>query len=149
MSRLGEIMSIYQGSNADATKALYAELEAIGPLGVIAMNLLRAQKASSRAKEYSRRFKSDAYRKKQWSMDNACAALVEHGAGMVWGWGLDPVQPVHKHVLYVNTPSGQVSFHSEFRGKGPDFPGEWDGVLGMSPDRITRWCATLLDQVAA
>lgn len=149
MSRLGDVMTIYRGSNPDATKALYAELVAIGPLGVIAMNLLRAQKASERAKQYSRRFKGDAYAKKQWSMDNACAALLEHGAGIVWGWGLDTVQPVHKHVLYVDTPGGQVSFHSEFRGKGPDYPGEWDGIAGMSPDRITRWCSTLLDQVAA
>lgn len=149
MSRLGEVMTIYLGSDADATRALYAELEALGPIGVIAMNLLRAQKASERAKQYRRRFKGDAYAKKQWSMDNACKALLEHGAGMRWGWGLDLAQLVHKHVLYVDTPSGQVSFHSEFRGEGPDYPGEWDGVAGMSPDRVTRWCATLLDAVTA
>jgi hypothetical protein len=150
VSRLGEVMLTYQGSDSERTRLLYDELAGLGPLGVIAMNLLRAQKASSRAKDYrGRGYRGQAYDKKQWSMDNACRALIEHGAEIGWGWGLDPAQPVHCHVLYVETPFGQVSFHSGQRGDGPDYLGAWDGVQGMGADRITRWCARLLDEAAS
>lgn len=149
MSRLVDVMETYQGSDADRTRALYAELEGLGPSGVIAMNLLRAQKASERAKAYRRGFKGQAYDKKQWSMDNACKALLEHSGSIRWGWGVDETQPVHRHVLYVDLPSGQVSFHAGVRGEGPEYPGEWDGRPGLSPQRITQWCAALLDGVAA
>jgi hypothetical protein len=147
MSRLADVMETYLGSDADRTTALYAELQALGPIGVIAMNLLRAQKASERAKEYRPRFRRQAYDKKQWSIDNACTALLEHGADIVWGWGIDPKQEVHRHVLYIELPTGQLSFHSGERGDGPDYRGEWDGKPGRGPDRITRWCAQLLHQV--
>lgn len=141
-------MATYRGSDADRTRALYAEISALGPAGVVAMNLLRAQKASERAKLYrGRANKGQAYEKKQWSMGNACLALQQHGEaiGIVWGWGVDASQPVHSHVLYVDCPTGQVSFHSGFRGVGPDYPGEWDGVAGMGPQRVVTWCANLLD----
>ena len=150
MSRLGDVMAIYDGSDADRTGALYAELEAKGPIGVIATNLFRAQKASARAKAYrGRGYKGAAYDKKQWSMNNLCDALAAHGGGLRWGWGIDPVQAVHCHVLYVDLPTGQVSFHSGWRSLGPDYPGEWDGRRDASPDRIVRWVAQLLDEAAA
>jgi hypothetical protein len=142
---LAGVLFTYQASHADRTSDLYVKLTTIGPMGVVAMNLFRAQKASERAKQYSRRYKGEAYGKKQWSMDNACKALLEHGGDFVWGWGIDPKQPVHCHVLYVDLPTGQVSFHSEFRGAGPDYQGEWDGEEGASPQRIVTWCAQLLD----
>jgi hypothetical protein len=150
MSRYVEIMSIYSGSDGTATGKLYAELEALGPRGSIAMNLIRATKASERAKVYrGGGYRRQAYDKKQWSMDNACRALLEHGADLRWGWGEDAAQPVHRHVLYVDLPTGQISFHSEYRGEGPGYPGEWDGQRGQSADRITRWCAQLLDDSVA
>lgn len=150
MSRLADIMGVYLGSDAAPTTSLYAELQRLGPMGIIAMNLFRAMKASERAKVYrGGGYRGQAYQKKQWSMDNACAALLEHGVALSWGWGIDPKQPVHRHVLYVDLPSGQISFHGEFRGKGPDYPGQWDGKLGQGPDRVTRWCAELLDEVPA
>lgn len=150
MSRYVEIMSIYSGSDGTATGRLYAELEALGPMGMIAMNLLRATKASERAKAYrGGGYRRTAYDKKQWSMDNACRALLEHGAGIAWGWQEDVAQPVHRWVLYVDTPSGQISFHSAWRGDGPDYRGDWDGMRGQSADRITRWCAALLEAVPA
>ena len=74
-----DVISIYQGSNGEATKALYAQLESMGPHGVIAMNLFRACKCSERAKVYrGRGYRDEAYRRKQWSMDNLCEALTKH-----------------------------------------------------------------------
>src|ERR1700676_464322 len=64
MTDLATILSIYAGSNGDATKALYASLEKRGPVGLIALNLFRACKASERAKIYrGRSYKGAAYDK--------------------------------------------------------------------------------------
>lgn len=140
------VLKTYRGSNGDATKALYAELETIGTAGTIAVNLFRAQKASERAKAYRRRYKGAAYEKKQWSMENLASALSVHAAalGFVWGWGEDEKQPFHRYVLYVELPTGQVSFHTERRGDGPDYPAKWDGMPGMGAERVCRWVGRLL-----
>lgn len=136
---------IYNGSNGDATKALYARLEAFGPLGVIAMNLFRAQKASARAKVYSKRFKGQTYEKKNWSIQNVCDVLTKtESERFIWGWKIDPEQPFHKWVLYVELPTGQISFHSETRGAGPDYLNEWDRS-GCSAERICKWVQIILD----
>lgn len=141
-------LAIYNTSNGELTRNLYVTLEAIGPVGFIAMNLFRAQKASSRAKEYSRRFKGVAYDKKNWSMGLLCAALEQHGAalGIVFGWKQDPEQKFYPWVLYVDLPTGQVSFHSATRGNGPDYLGEWDGSTNTSAGRIIRWVQGILDE---
>ena len=44
-----DIAVVYDGSNGDATRALYAKLEKVGPLGVVALNLFRALKTSSKS----------------------------------------------------------------------------------------------------
>lgn len=143
---IADVLRVYLGSDGDATKALYAQLETLGPVGVIAVNLFRAQKNSERAKVYrGGGYRGMAYDRKQWAMDNLAAALAAHaeGAGIGWGWGDDPAQPMHRAVLYVDLPTGQVSFHTAARGTGPDYPGAWDGMPGQSPDRICRWVARL------
>lgn len=150
------LVRIYDGSDGDATKALYHELEAIGPVGAVAINLFRAQKCSARAKVYhggvpgQGSYRDMAYERKEWSMANLCKVLGAHAAelGILWGWKVDPVQPFHTWVLYVEMPTGQVSFHTRARGKGPDFTGEWDGVRGASADRILRWIAGLGQEAA-
>ena len=142
-----EVMRIYQGSDGERTKALYVRLGLLGSVGTVAVNLFRAQKASERAKVYrGGGYRGIAYDKKQWSIDQLCAALQTEAAplGLVWGWGLDEKQPVHRHVLYVELPTGQVSFHSGVRGPGPDYALGWDGMPGQAPDRITRWIGRLL-----
>lgn len=141
---LTEITAVYTGSDGEATRALYAKLEAIGPSGAIAMNLFRACKASARAKVYSRRFRGSAYDKKQWSMDNLCRVLLADDQTIVWGWGRDEKTVGFENVLYVDLPEGQVSFHTDRRGDGPDYPGEWDGVRDRSAARICRFCADLI-----
>lgn len=138
--------AIYEGSNGDATKALYTKLETLGPTGVIAMNLFRAQKCSTRAKAYSRRYKADAYDRKNWSMGLLCKALTESASalGIEWGWKQDPHQEFHNWVLYVEIPTGQVSFHAANRMCAKDYAGEWDGS-GLSAERIVRWTQQILD----
>jgi hypothetical protein len=49
-----------------------------------------------------------------------------------------------ENVLYVEIPTGQMSFHTERRGDGPDYHGAWDGAATTGPERICRWCELLL-----
>ncbi len=142
-----DVLAIYDASDGEATKALYARLEQLGAVGFIATNLFRAQKSSSRAKVYrGGRYRRAAYDRKQWAMINLANALVENasGLGMRWGWGIDETQPRRSTVLYIDLPTGQVSFHTEARGPGPDYPAEWDGAVGTAPTRICRWIGELL-----
>lgn len=148
------VKSIYEGSDGDATKALYADLGERGPVGHIALNLLRAQKASARAKVYrggvpgKGSYRSMAYDRKQWAMGNLCTALVMHAdaLGICWGWKRDLDQPVHDWVLYVDLPTGQVSFHTDHRGAGPDYPADFDGRHESEP-RILSFAITVLSEV--
>lgn len=101
------VLEVYEGSDGQVTQGLYAKLEDLGPVGVVAMNLFRAQKCSDRAKEYRRRaHKSEAYDRKNWSMGNLCMELRRHAVGLNirWGWKEDPKQEFHKWVLYVELP---------------------------------------------
>jgi hypothetical protein len=152
---------VYVGSNGDVTKAFYAELEKRGPLGIVAMNLFRAQKCSARAKLYQRRaHKGEAYNRKNWSMGLLCEALeryevsrsiAEHGKHEVnigklsirYGWQQDPDTPGFEWVLYVDLPQGQVSFHAATRGAGPDYQGEWCGDH-LSAERIVEFCDAVM-----
>lgn len=140
---------VFEGSDADDTVELYRHLETFGPIGIIALNLFRACKCSTRAKRYRRKAHSaEAYGRKQWSMDNLCTALMKHALtlGFSWGWKEDPGQEFHSQVLYVDLPTGQVSFHTERRGLGPEYPGEWDRVQNASAQRICLWVQRLLQQ---
>lgn len=142
------VHAIYEGSDGDATKEMYARLEALGPVGVVAVNLFRAQKCSSRAKVYrGRGYKRDAYDRKNWALGNLAAALQlsAEPLGLRWGWARDAKQPVHCWVLYVDLPTGQVSFHAATRGNGPDYSGQWDGRHD-SAGRVVAWVHRLLNQ---
>ncbi|WP_289298255.1 DUF4031 domain-containing protein [uncultured Reyranella sp.] len=148
-SRLADIVRIYQGSDGEATRALYAELEQRGPAGQIAVNLLRAAKTSERAKAYRRGFSHAAYDTKDWAIGNLLDWLTVYSAACGirgWGWGVDQSQEKHRHVLYIDLQTGQVSFHSARRREGPDYSGTWDGARGMQADRIVRWAAAVLER---
>lgn len=157
-----EVLTVYKGSNGDATKALYARLEALGPIGTVAVNLLRACKASERAKVYrGGGYRGMAYDKKDWSIRELRKALAtwtiqpDYPPHLRWGWGIDAALQErgdpHHHVFYVDLPDGigQVSFHTGTRGEGPDYPGQWDGMPGQSADRICRWAGRLLASASA
>jgi hypothetical protein len=143
---------VYCGSDGAATRKLYKELESCGAIGIIAMNLFRAQKCSTRAKAYRGgisglgSYRDLAYERKQYSMDQLCDALMENAEklGIKWGWKIDPAQEYHKWVLYCELPGqGQVSFHTDRKGKGPDFDGDWDRVHA-SEIRIIRFADFVL-----
>ncbi len=144
-------VEVYEGSDGAATKRFYADLETRGPLGLIAVNLFRAQKCSARAKKYRGgvrgvgSYRGMAYERKSWSVSNLCQILAEHGptVGITFGWGLDLRQEFNRYVLYVDLPQGQVSFHSPSRGKGPDYQGQWDGQH-RSAERILAFCDVVM-----
>ena len=147
------VAQIFNGRDADATTKLYATLQAIGPSGVVATNLLRASKNSGRAPDY-RRGKSvrAAYDTKQWALGQLCEALEKDAAalGIVWGWKRDRSTPGFSWVLYVELPRSdgvmrQASYHSSNRLTGPDFSGEWDGKRGESHKRVIAWSQMILD----
>lgn len=154
MAAVFNVREIYDGSNGDATRALYAQLATLGPIGDVAVNLFRASKASGRAKVYrggirgQGSYKSMAYDKKNWSINNLTRALGAHAIslGIRWGWHHDPHTPGFEWVLYVDVPTGQVSFHSDRRGEGPEYPGVWDGLRGASHHRVIDWCESLLTE---
>lgn len=142
------VQEIYDGSDGEATKALYRELEALGPIGIIAVNLFRAHKTSARAKMYGRsKYRGMSYDKKDWSLNNLVSALVEHGTslGITFGWKQDPNTPGYEWVLYVDLPTGQASFHTSHRGEGPDYTLEWDGEK-RSGSRIIQFCEELREK---
>jgi hypothetical protein len=85
-----------------------------------------------------------AYDRKGETLKALCRTLVEDSDGTRWGWGIDEKADFAEHVLYVDTPAGQVSFHSTDRFDGPDYPNRWDGVRDISHVRILLWCDQLL-----
>lgn len=150
---IGAVMRIYEGSDGEATKALYAKLEQCGDGGRIAMNLFRAQKASARAKVYrggdgNGSYRKQAYDRKQWALDQLCQALLDvHSKESLvafWGWQIDEAQPVHRWVLYVELFCGQVSFHTATRGLGPAYRFKWDGKRDVAAQRICHFVAFVL-----
>jgi len=136
---------ILNQNNGDVTKDYYAKLNALGVEGQIAVAVFRAQKRSSRAKDYRRgKYRRAAYDVKSWSMGELCRLLTEHGEalGIRYGWKKDPAVVFGEDpswVLYIDLWCGQVSFHSPQRMAGPDYPGEWCGEHA-SAERICKFC---------
>lgn len=144
-------LEVYEDSDGVKTRRYHAELEERGPVGIVAANLLRAQKASARAKIYRGgiagrgSFRGMAYERKQAALERLSEVLVEHAPalGIRFGWKPDPDTLLNGRptwVLYVDLPEGQVSFHAPGRGLGPDYPAEFDGARGMSVGRILKFC---------
>lgn len=142
--------TVFEGSNATLTRRYYAALEACGPLGHIAACLMRACKASTRAKRYhgrvngsGPRFRDLAYDTKQRSLIELATALAHDGT-LLYGWRRDPGESLNAWVLYVElVPEGQVSFHSPMRGAGPEYTAPWDGTH-TSTERILALCDRVL-----
>jgi len=136
-------------NDGDVTKAYYADLASRGPIGRVAVALLRSQKRSARAKVYRRgKWRRAAYDVKQWSLDQLCRELAENGAvlGITYGWRQDPETVFGgdpSWVLYCDLPQGQVSFHSPSRGAGPDYAGDWDRSKA-SAEHIVAFCDSVM-----
>lgn len=140
---------VYEQSNGDVTKAYYAELIKHGPAGEIAMNLMRAHKASHRAKIYRGSSIGAAYDKKEWAIEILLRRIISHGEkfGITYGWKEDPGIIIAGRrggwIIYIDLPTGQCSFHLRLRGAGPDYSGEWDG-MPLTDIRILRYCDNLM-----
>lgn len=139
---------VFDGDDAAVTRAYYAALGRRGPIGEFAANLMRAQKASARAKRYRggisgvASFSDLAYQKKADSLIRLCEWLLKHEPvrpALRWGWKIDPLEAHAKWVLYIDLPHGQVSFHSVERFGGPNYPAEYDGAHA-SAERIIAFC---------
>jgi hypothetical protein len=143
-------LDVFLGSDAEVTKAYYAALAKRGPAGDVAVNLMRAQKCSTRAKKYRGgirgvgSYRSMAYETKSWAMENLCKVLAEHGKRLRirFGWKLDPDVLFGERpswVLYIDLPQGQVSFHCPSRLSPHDYAGEWDREH-RSEERVIAFC---------
>lgn len=134
---------VFNQNDGDVTKAYYKDMNAIGPMGELAVALFRAQKRSTAAKRYRRgKFRHLAYDVKNWSLSEICRVLIEHTIDLKWGWKRDPATPGFEWVLYVDLPNGQVSFHSANRLQGPDYEGMFDGAY-TSQKRICEFCNSI------
>jgi hypothetical protein len=153
MSVFERVVKTYTGSDGEATKALYADLQQRGPIGLLALNLFRAQKASERAKLYrggngKGSYREQAYQKKEYSLAQLVQVLERNAFGFNYGWKEDHgvlFDGGHSWVFYLDIPEhGQMSFHSPTQGAGPYYSGEWDGRKNMVPERIVRFCVAVL-----
>lgn len=116
---------VFNQNNGDVTKSYYAEMNAIGIEGQLAVALFRSQKRSTAAKQYrGRKHTRAAYDVKNWSLSEVCRLLATN-IGMPWGWKYDAKAVNFEWVLYVDLPQGQCSFHSPNRISGPDYTGLW------------------------
>lgn len=130
----------FDSRKPEDTLGMYDALIRRGPVGQVAFGLFRAQKRSSLAKGYRRgRWRNDAYDGKGEALKYLNAALCQHGA-FRWGWAMDPVAVFHNRVLYVETPHGQVSFHSASDYRGPVYEGAWDGARDVAVQRVVAFC---------
>ena len=148
--RAYNVYTAYDGSNGGYTRAVLKQLEKRGAEGWIAAMLFRAQKASTRAKQYRGRrgrngptYRELAYEKKGEALEALCDALQTVQHDYVWGWGTDEAMAHASDVLYINLPEGQVSFHSTERYEGPRYRRKWDGQH-LSEDRILKRCASAM-----
>ena len=139
-------LAILRQSNGYVTKSFYADLNACGFEGELACALFRAQKRSEAAKSYrGGKYRRAAYDVKNWSLSEICR-ILQSGAStcsMAWGWQRDPATPGYEWVLYVDLPTGQVSFHSAERLTGPEYQATWDRQK-ISRERILAFCDYVL-----
>lgn len=130
------VHAIYAHSGGEETQALFAELEALGAMGVLAKNLFRAQKCTQRALDQAATVWAHyAMGRKRWALDQLLDQLrVTPPAelpGITYGWvsDLDAGDPERPYALVVTLPTGTVSFRSKILHPGPTLPrAAWDGA---------------------
>lgn len=146
------VLEAFNASDQEKTTVFQDELMCRGRTeGQLAFGLFRAQKRSSRAKEYRRRsHKQNSYAGKAEALKYVDAVLSSWGdeLDVNWGWRVDPRQAFHKHVLYVDFGSGyQCSFHSEVRYSEREFDGKWDSS-SSSTRTVLEYCDQVVQQNA-
>ena len=86
----------------------------------------------------------EAYDDECWSCDGTGVALDDDECRRCGGTGVYGHGRAPRWVLYIDLPGGQVSYHAATRHPGPDYPGEWDGQVGATPQRIDAAIASAL-----
>lgn len=127
--------------DASQTIEFQNELLRRGASGQLAYGLFRAQKRSSRAKDYRHRLKQQSYAAKEQAMVYTDRVLTDYSRflGVHWGWQRDEKQAFHDWVLYVQLSHGQCSFHADRRMSDREFKGEWDQSK-TSEQVVTDYC---------
>jgi len=136
-----EICQTIKAAKAARTAKLYKRIGQCGTVGPIAEILLRVQISSEKGKKYRGDSSGFSYAKKSECMAGLCAVLKDQQQ-IDYGWGIDRKCDA-EHVLYVDLPNGQVSFHCFDRIGGPDYPKQWDGAHA-SGKRIREFAASVL-----
>lgn len=145
---------VLAGADDNLTLAYYLLLQKRGPLGMIALNLFRAQKNASslcRPAGYGPAAAAAASAG-VWSLELLVHVLARHGAhfGISYGWKpiMEPRKDRAPFVLFVDLPDfGQVSFDAFERGCGPEYSNECDGVR-KNEERIFGFCDFVYAQPA-
>lgn len=156
-----EAAAAERAAKTRVTRALRKLADAGDPYAGALQQLRAAQRASDRAKSRAATgthwddfygshgnyiASRDAIRSDYLDKDIALRAArpLLTAAGITWGWGSDTGSYAATHVLYVDLPTGQISFHQPARGDGPDYEGTWDGVRDVAEARIEAAIAELV-----
>lgn len=154
--RLSEVRAAYEGSNGGATRRLLSRFRNAGPIGVIAANLFKAQKANERARTYRGgigrsaghfdSFSDLSYDSKRESIRELCEQLMVEPCGMQWGWK-EGDGTLLRFVFYIDLPQGQVCFQLDDRFEGPDYFGVWDKTW-TNERRVLDFCEEVFEFAA-
>jgi hypothetical protein len=137
-------------SRAWYTRWILRQLTACGPLGQVAAELVRIQKAGTQAGVYrgtaasGNSFRELALRRKREHLLKLVGLLGSMRPAPSWGWANDPLQPQARWVLCLDLPTGQVSFHSSERFEGPDYTRRRESDVSPREHRILAFCDALL-----
>ena len=75
-----------------------------------------------------------------------CRLLDDDRRGMTWGWGASEDLYFPCEVLFLDLPTGQVSWPYPERMAGPDYCGRWDGTHANEA-RILGWVSQVIVDV--
>ncbi|MEO8270377.1 MAG: hypothetical protein ABI557_11705 [Aureliella sp.] len=137
----------FASKDAKQTILFQDRLISRGHAGQVAFGLFRASKRSQRAKSYRRGMRASAYDAKSNALQHLDSALSRWGQelGIEWGWNIDPSQPVHRFVLYVDLPKhGQASFHAGKAESETVYRKDWSGKRD-SAEVVLAYCQEVLD----
>jgi hypothetical protein len=154
------IAEIYHGSNAADTRKLLDRVRELGHAGRIAAVIFRLQKTAARWRSYKGSVTRGDYSVSRQTLakeyiTEAAAELARlltvDDYGIAWGWHFDRHVKFQdpEHVLIVELPAGQVSWHVISRGVGPDFAGLPDAVdRETAEQRVLAHVSSMIEPAA-
>lgn len=150
---LNRVSEAFYTSSPPLSRRLCQDVDSMGPMGQLASLLFKAQKANMQAKSYrgtapvSRQPYGDYSKERMTQMLKEVIRLLDvHAKAMdiSWGWSKDDAPGKPPWILCIGLPTGLVTFRMRERRLGSDYGlGAEDGC--RNPDRITEFCAGVLD----